>query len=195
MRTMSRLYDLQKFCRAGGDWLIDTTEALVRLESPTTDKAAVDRCGRELASRLETMGGRVTRLSRPDRGDHLLAEFGCGSSQILLLGHFDTVWPIGQLEHIPLTRTNRRLHRPRALPVHLVSISACMAGAQAPLSMAVRVGGGRRSKVFPAGPRPGVDVRGRGGADAVGVDTATGGRAPAAPRTTVWVGGGGDRPP
>jgi glutamate carboxypeptidase len=112
MKTMSRLYDLQKFCRAEGDWLIDTAEALVRLESPTTDKAAVDRCGRELASRLETIGGRVTRLSRPDRGDHLLAEFGCGSSQILLLGHFDTVWPIGQLEHMPLSRTNGRLHGP-----------------------------------------------------------------------------------
>jgi glutamate carboxypeptidase len=112
MKTMSRLYDLQKFCRDGADWLIDTTEALVRLESPTTDKAAVDRCGRELASRLETIGGRVTRLSRPDRGDHVLAEFGCGSSQILLLGHFDTVWPVGQLEHMPLARTDGRLHGP-----------------------------------------------------------------------------------
>lgn len=117
---MSRLYDLQKFCRAERDWLIDTTEALVRLESPTTDKAAVDRCGRELASRLEAVGGRVTRLPRPDRGDHLLAEFastslgagGCGSSQILLLGHFDTVWPVGQLEQMPLTRSNGRLHGP-----------------------------------------------------------------------------------
>jgi glutamate carboxypeptidase len=109
---MSRLYDLQKFCRAERDWLIDTTEALVRLESPTTDKAAVDRCGRELARRLEAIGGRTTRLSRPDRGDHLLAEFGCGSSQILMLGHFDTVWPVGQLEQMPLTRTNGRLHGP-----------------------------------------------------------------------------------
>jgi glutamate carboxypeptidase len=112
MKNMPRLYDLQKFCRAGGDWLIDTAEALVRLESPTTDKVAVDRCGLELASRLETIGGRVTRLPRADRGDHLLAEFGCGSSQILLLGHFDTVWPVGQLEHMPLTRTNGRLHGP-----------------------------------------------------------------------------------
>jgi glutamate carboxypeptidase len=112
MKTMSRLYDLQKFCRAECDWLIDTIGALVSLESPTTDKAAVDRCGHELASRLAAIGGRVIRLARPDRGDHLLAEFGCGSSQILLLGHFDTVWPIGQLEHMPLTQSNGRLHGP-----------------------------------------------------------------------------------
>jgi len=48
-----------------------------------------------LASRLTAIGGRVTRLTRTERGDHLLAEFGCGASQILLLGHFDTVWPVG----------------------------------------------------------------------------------------------------
>src|SRR5213593_1923355 len=109
---MSRIYHLLDFCRAERHWLLDTIETLVRLESPTTDKAAVDRCGAELASRLEAIGGRVTRLSRPERGDHLLAEFGCGESQILLLGHFDTVWPVGQLERMPLTRSNGRLHGP-----------------------------------------------------------------------------------
>jgi len=92
---MSQLYDLQNFCRGERDWLLETTEALVRFESPTPDKAAVDRCGAELASRLTAIGGRVTRLTRTERGDHLLAEFGCGASQILLLGHFDTVWPVG----------------------------------------------------------------------------------------------------
>jgi glutamate carboxypeptidase len=109
---MSRIYHLRDFCRAEREWLLDTIEALVRLESPTTDKAAVDRCGGELTSRLETIGGRVTRLPRIDRGDHLLAEFGCGTAQILLLGHFDTVWPVGQLDRMPLTRSNGRLHGP-----------------------------------------------------------------------------------
>ena len=109
---MSRLYDLQQFCRAERDWIVETAEALVRLESPTTDKAAVDRCGGELAARIEAIGGRVTRLPRAERGDHLLAELGCGSNQVLLLGHFDTVWPVGQLERMPLVRSNGRLHGP-----------------------------------------------------------------------------------
>jgi len=109
---MSRIYHLRDFCRAERDWLIGTAEALVRLESPTDDKAAVDRCGAELARRLASIGARVTRLPRSDRGDHVLAECGCGSSQILLLGHFDTVWPIGQLERMPLVRSNGRLHGP-----------------------------------------------------------------------------------
>ena len=118
--SMDQIISLRDFCRAHRDWLIETTEALVRQESPTTDKASVDRCGAVLASRLEAIGGRVTRLSRPDRGDHLLAEFpsaslgtgGRGPSQILLLGHFDTVWPVGQLDRMPLTRSGGRLHGP-----------------------------------------------------------------------------------
>jgi glutamate carboxypeptidase len=109
---MPPIIDLRDFCRANRDWLLETTESLVTLESPTLDKAAVDRCGTALATRLEAIGGRVTRLPRPGSGDHLLAEFGCGASQILLLGHFDTVWPIGQLDRMPLTRSGGRLHGP-----------------------------------------------------------------------------------
>ena len=109
---MSPIISLRDFCRANRDWVLETTEALVALESPTTDKAAVDRCGAALAARLEAIGGRVTRLPRTDCGDHVLAEFGCGTSQILLLGHFDTVWPVGQLDRMPLIRKDGRLHGP-----------------------------------------------------------------------------------
>src|SRR5436190_21188459 len=109
---MPPIIDLRDFCRANRDWVLETTEALVAHESPTTDKAAVDRCGRELAVRLEAIGGRVTRLPRADRGDHLLGEFGCGTSQIMLLGHFDTVWAVGQLEKMPLVRSDGRLRGP-----------------------------------------------------------------------------------
>jgi glutamate carboxypeptidase len=103
---------LRDFCRAQQPWLIDTIESLVRLESPTTDKDAVDRCGAELQKRLESIGGRVSKLPRQDRGDHLLAEFGCGANQLLLLGHFDTVWPVGQLSRMPLKTENGRLYGP-----------------------------------------------------------------------------------
>ena len=110
--NMDPIINLRDFCRLNRDWVLETTEALVGLESPTTDKAAVDRCGAALAARLQAIGGRVTRLPRPNRGDHLLAEFGCGTSQILMLGHFDTVWPVGQLDRMPLTRDAGRLHGP-----------------------------------------------------------------------------------
>lgn len=90
----------------------ETLEALVRLESPSTDKAAADRCGAELAARLRAIGGDVTRIVQRHRGDHIRAAFGDGRRQVLLLGHFDTVWNVGQLERMPLHEVNGRLHGP-----------------------------------------------------------------------------------
>ena len=94
--------DLLRFCKVEHEWVLETTMALARLESPTTDKTAVDRCGEELAQRMTAIGGTVTRLPQPEVGDHLRAEFGGGASQVLLVGHFDTVWPIGQIDRMPL---------------------------------------------------------------------------------------------
>jgi glutamate carboxypeptidase len=45
-------------------------------------------------------------------GDHLRVSFGNGPKQVLLLGHFDTVWPIGQLARMPLKREGGKLFGP-----------------------------------------------------------------------------------
>ncbi|HJZ70284.1 MAG TPA: M20 family metallopeptidase [Vicinamibacterales bacterium] len=133
---MNPIISLRDYCRAEREWLIDTLEALVRLESPTTDKAAVDRCGVELTWRLEAIGARVTKLPRVERGDHLLAEFGCGPSQLLVLGHFDTVWPVGQLERMPLVRRDGRLHGPGVFDMK-AGIAIAMLAARALFETAV----------------------------------------------------------
>lgn len=104
--------EVLRFCESQRRWAVDTTRALAALESPTTDKAAVDRCGAEIARLLGVMGGRVDRLSRRDAGDHLLAEFGCGQRQVLLLCHFDTVWDLGQVARMPIDERDGRLHGP-----------------------------------------------------------------------------------
>jgi len=98
----SKALDFLRYCEAEHEWVLGTTIALARLESPTTDKVAVDRCGAELLRRIADIGGVVTRLRQKEAGDHLRAEFGCGENQVLLLGHFDTVWPRGQIERMPL---------------------------------------------------------------------------------------------
>ena len=100
------------YCSAHRGWLLDFIEALVAIESPSDDRAAVNRCGAELASRLDALGGALTRVSSSTAGDHLRASFGKGQRQILLLGHFDTVWPIGQLTTMPLRRAGGRLYGP-----------------------------------------------------------------------------------
>jgi glutamate carboxypeptidase len=122
--------DRLAFCESETGWLRDTIETLVRLESPSDDKAAVDRCGAELARRLRHIGADVTCLRQDSRGDHVRAEWQAtgdtgqgkrdkgqgkrdrGQGQILLLGHFDTVWPVGTLERMPLRENEGRLHGP-----------------------------------------------------------------------------------
>ena len=42
--TRDRIREYEAFCVRHGGWAVDLVEALVRNESPTTDKVAVDRC-------------------------------------------------------------------------------------------------------------------------------------------------------
>ncbi len=109
---MPTIHPLLTYCTAELPWLLEFIEALVAIESPSDDPAAVNRCGAELASRLEALGAAITRVSSGTAGDHLRASFGTGTRQVLLLGHFDTVWPIGQLGTMPVAREGGRLHGP-----------------------------------------------------------------------------------
>ena len=103
---------LLEFCESERGWLIETTKALVQHESPTPDKSAVDRCGQVLRRRLEEIGARVDAVASAATGDHLRAAIGDGPSRVLLLGHFDTVWPVGQLARMPLREEDGRLYGP-----------------------------------------------------------------------------------
>ena len=121
--------NLLRYCEAEREWVLETTMALARLESPTSDKTAVDRCGEELARRLRAIGGAVTRLRQSDVGDQLRAEFGSGTSQVLLIGHFDTVWPMGQIDRMPLEIRDGCLFGPGVLDmkggIALGMLAAC----------------------------------------------------------------------
>ena len=108
--------ELLGFCEGEQPWLLDTIRALATRESPTHDKAAVDACGRELRQRLEAIGARVSVWPQEAVGDHLRAEFSFGDDpapkQILMLGHFDTVWDVGQIRTMPVKEVDGRLHGP-----------------------------------------------------------------------------------
>ncbi len=104
--------DLLTFCEAEQSWLRSTIETLVGIESPTTDKQAVDTCGREVARVMREMGGEVEVMPQAVAGDHVRGVFGEGSQRILLLGHFDTVWDLGQIERMPIVERSGRLFGP-----------------------------------------------------------------------------------
>ena len=79
--------------------LIEWTRALVAAESPSDNKAAVDACVALAAGHAKSLDGRVKLHRQKSFGDILEARFGprTAAGRILLLGHLDTVWPLGTL--------------------------------------------------------------------------------------------------
>lgn len=74
----------------------------VKMESPTTDKASVDRFGEEMATKLSDIGMAIRVFPQTATGNHVLGTWGSGDNQILLIGHLDTVWELGTLERFPV---------------------------------------------------------------------------------------------
>ncbi|HET9840225.1 MAG TPA: M20 family metallopeptidase [Candidatus Angelobacter sp.] len=90
------------FCRRRQSEMLALLQRMVEIESPSDDKAALDRMGEFLAHEFERIGGKVTMYPEKEAGDNLKAEFpGRSGKPILLLGHFDTVWPMGTLKAMP----------------------------------------------------------------------------------------------
>lgn len=87
--------------------MLEDLAALVEAESPTEDLAACQRCADVLAE----IG--IQRLGVvPERVDGaLLWRFG-GSPRVLLIGHLDTVWPMGTLAEMPFAVRDGRATGP-----------------------------------------------------------------------------------
>jgi glutamate carboxypeptidase len=101
----STMNELLRWLRPQKQRMVALLGRLVRAESPSFDKAAVDRCGNLLAAEWRKRGAKVEYLRQPERGDHLRCELWLGrgkpQGQILLLGHFDTVYGLGTLRRMP----------------------------------------------------------------------------------------------
>jgi len=103
------------------DQIVETIRELVQLESPSDNKRAVDRIAAFLAHRFEALGGRTKLHRSTDFGDSLQIDFGGKVSgqqkpkPVLLLGHYDTVYPLGTLASMPCKIESGRLLGPGVL--------------------------------------------------------------------------------
>ena len=97
--------------------LLGLIQQLVCIESPSDDKSAVDACVALTVARAQALGGRVKLHRQRHFGDLLEARFGPKSKagRILLLGHLDTVWPLGTLHSMPCRLAEGRLWGPGTL--------------------------------------------------------------------------------
>jgi glutamate carboxypeptidase len=97
--------------------IVKTIRELVEIESPSDNKQAVDRIAAFLALKFESLGGRTQLHRSDDFGHSLQIDFAGEASRkpVLLLGHYDTVYPPGTLANMPCKIDNGRLHGPGVL--------------------------------------------------------------------------------
>ncbi len=95
--------------------MIELLGRLVAMESKSGEEAALVRLAEEVADRLRPLaagGGEVTLLPEPGVGAHLRARFPAmgadrrSDGEILVIGHLDTVWPLGTLQRKPFAVTD-----------------------------------------------------------------------------------------
>ena len=102
--------------------LLELTKKLALAESPTDNKAAVNGCVALAAAHAKALGGRVKLHRQRNFGDVLEVRFGArrrgsvsANEGVLLLGHLDTVWPVGTLKTMPCRLADGRLWGPGTL--------------------------------------------------------------------------------
>jgi glutamate carboxypeptidase len=108
-----------RYFRKRQNAMLDTVQQLVEIESPSDVKAAVDRLATVLASRFGELGGKVRVHGVEKFGNHLEISFGSarkrGKKPVLLLGHMDTVYPIGTISKMPFCVSKGRVFGPGVL--------------------------------------------------------------------------------
>ena len=103
-------------------WMLAAIRRLVEAESPSDNKAAVDACGEIAAELAEQCGGKVKRHRQRAFGDVLEVRWGGASrgrsgktGRVLMLGHLDTVWPLGTLKKMPWHEERGKIYGPGVL--------------------------------------------------------------------------------
>ena len=108
--------ELLHYCQERGGELAALTRQLVELESPTRDKCLADRCGDFIAQELARRGAQLKIHAQPGNGDQIEAHFparlGMAGKPVMLLGHYDTVWPAGTLARRRCVTAEGRMYGP-----------------------------------------------------------------------------------
>ncbi|MEV7098727.1 M20 family metallopeptidase [Amycolatopsis sp. NPDC051045] len=112
--------------------LIADIETLVRCESPSADHDAVARSAEAVAGLGRRLLGAEPERLVTDGCTHLRWRFGDGPPRVLLLGHHDTVWPLGSLRTHPFSVSGGILRGPGCFDMKAGVVMALHAAAALP---------------------------------------------------------------
>jgi glutamate carboxypeptidase len=96
--------------------MVRTLRRFVTAESPSLNKIALDHCCGVIAEEWNRHGARVERIAQKHRGDLLRITHAPGNSrtlgQLLVLGHYDTVYSTGTVAKMPFRRKGGKVYGP-----------------------------------------------------------------------------------
>jgi glutamate carboxypeptidase len=97
--------------------ILKSIRELVERETKSREAARLDEIARFVAGQLREIGGQIELIPQPGYGTHLRAGFSfdhaLAEPRVLVIGHLDTVWPVGTLERLPFRVTPEgRAHGP-----------------------------------------------------------------------------------
>ena len=110
--------DVLQYLKTRQEDMLATLRRLVEMESPSDHKPSVDRLGEALAGDFRRLGGQVKVHPARNFGDHLQIDFPGGDTRrkpVLLLGHLDTVYPMGSIYEMPFHLERGRAFGPGVL--------------------------------------------------------------------------------
>ena len=113
--TTDKAARLLHFLRSRQDEMTELLKAIVAVESPSHDAASQTPVQDLLCQALNKRGYHVRRIPGTASGGQLLAypqDRISGQPIQLLVGHCDTVWPIGTLTEMPIHLADGKLHGP-----------------------------------------------------------------------------------
>lgn len=87
------------------DAMLEDLKTLVEIESPSRDIEAVTESAKAVAQIIESRLGGTAKLVDSEAGPHVHWSGG-GEPKVLILGHHDTVFPLGTLERRPFKVEN-----------------------------------------------------------------------------------------
>lgn len=96
--------------------MLETLRELTLHESPSLEKDPADQCCRFLADLWLKRGAIVSILQNENRGNHLRVVWNppdtMPKAQLLVLGHYDTVYPTGTLAKMPFRVSGGKAYGP-----------------------------------------------------------------------------------
>jgi glutamate carboxypeptidase len=106
---------LLAYCESEQEAILACLKRAVEIESPSMNKAAIDRMADFFAHEASQRGARVRLLPHAAAGAAVVADFWVEAGDakpLLLLGHLDTVWELGTLATMPFHIRDARAYGP-----------------------------------------------------------------------------------